>query len=294
MLSYESLPPLARVEWNLGRYALAQWFINHFCHLPRFLWYSLKYRSRSRHGIARFEKKVYSQHGEDGIIEEIFRRIGEGGKYAVEIGIEDGRECCTRNLVAHRGWGGLLVEGGPKYAEIARQFYASFPKARVTCAFVTKETIVDLLGENEVPKEPDLLVIDIDGNDYWVLQGILAAYKPRVIVVEYNGRWTPGTDWVMPYDPAFRWRRDVYYGASLAAFVRLCLEQGYKLVGCESWGVNAFFVRADDAGGRFPEAEHGVAYHFAPPRYARRSFGHPVRGYQRRVACAATPKPDAQ
>lgn len=277
MPKQDSFPRLARIEWRLARYKAARLLINCFCHLPRFIWYFLKYHLRSQARLSRFERQVFSQNGEDGIIEEVFRRIGEGAKYALEFGISNGEECCTRNLLWNKGWTGLLIEGSARLAEKARALYGDLPRVRVVQAFVMKDTIVELFKANAVPHEPDLLVVDIDGNDYWVLQSILEFYKPRVILVEYNARWTPATDWTMPYEPSHTHDGTAYFGASLAAFVRLGNQHGYTLVGCESCGVNAFFMRDDQVGEHFPDHQRAIGYHFAPPLYAWFSFGHPIR-----------------
>jgi hypothetical protein len=128
-----------------------------------------------------------------------------------------------------------------------------------------------------VPKAPDLLVVDIDGNDYWVLASILSEYAPRVVVVEYNASWPPPVEWVMSYAPAHVWDGTRYFGASLTSLAKLGTAHGYSLVGCDPSGVNAFFVRDDQLGVHFPDCREPISRHFAPPRFNRWSFGHPVR-----------------
>ena len=107
------------------------------------------------------------------------------------------------------------------------------------------ENIAGLLAECCAPSEPNLLVIDIDGNDYWVLAEIFRSYRPRVVVSEYNGRWPPPLEWIMPYNPTHTWDYSAYFGASLASLAKLARRHDYELVACESMGVNAFFVRGD-------------------------------------------------
>ncbi len=140
---------------------------------------------------------------------------------------------------------------------------------------ITRENILDLFRQRDVPKSPDLLVVDIDGNDYWVLEQILSRYTPRIIVCEYSSRWTPPRDWVMPYDPHHVWDGSAYFGASLAALWRLGRKHGYTLVACESKGVNTFFVRDDLVNGHFPDHGLGLAL-YVPPHYGR-GFGHTIR-----------------
>ena len=99
-----------------------------------------------------------------------------------------------------------------------------------------------------MPEEPDLVSIDVDGNDYWIWRA-LTGYRPRLVIVEYNGAIDPRERRVMPYTPGFRWDGTSDYGASLGALEELAAEKGYRLVHTELAGVNAFFVREDLVGG---------------------------------------------
>lgn len=258
-----------RLEWYVSRSKVARALLHYGWVAPRrwahrFFW--KRWFRRTPSALAHHGAHFFSQKGEDGMILEIFRRIGEGGKYAVEFGISSGEECCTRNLFANHGWRGLGMDGGAEAIEKARQIFAGLP-VRVGQHFITRENIVPLLRQYDVPEEPDLFVIDIDGNDYWVLAAALAHYRPRVIVAEYNARWTPPTEWVMTYCPDHYWDWTWYSGASLTSLAKLCQAHGYSLVGCDECGVNAFFVRDDQLQGRFPDASFGARYHYVPPAY---------------------------
>src|SRR5207248_10726902 len=96
-----------------------------------------------------------------------------------------------------------------------------------------------------VPGEIDLLVIDVDGNDYWLWEELATSYRARVVVIEYNGTFPPGISWVMRYDAAHSWDRSCFYGAGLDALPGLAERLGYRLVTCDRNGVNAFLVRPD-------------------------------------------------
>lgn len=210
--------------------------------------------------LRNFEAKVFSQNGEDGSLREIFRRIGAGNRFCVEFGIEDGTENCTRRLIEQDGWSGVWLEGSEASVASARQRFAAYP-VRIENAFIDAGNIEALFAKAGVPAEPDLLVIDIDGNDYWVWQAI-RAYSPRVVVMEYNASFGADTDWVLPYDPQHRWDFSNRYGASLRALARLGAEKGYALVGCDSCGVNAYFVRRDLLGDHFSHVDGGPAFHY--------------------------------
>lgn len=198
--------------------------------------------------------KVYSQNDEDGILQEIFSRIGTDSKRFVEFGVQNGLECNSHYLLL-RGWQGLWLEGSESdYWEIRWRFAPALAdgRLRVKQAFIDKENIVGLLAD--AGRRIDLLSIDIDGNDYVVLEAILkgGVITPRVIVAEYNGKWPADFRWVMPYDPLHTWDGSDYYGASLLSFTEMLQRYGYSLVGTNTCGANAFFVKNDALGDHFP------------------------------------------
>lgn len=212
-----------------------------------------------------FERKVFSQQGEDGIIEEIFRRIGETNRYFVEFGVETGVECNAARLARECGWSGLFMEGNPADVPALKANYAHLPGVKCVHAMIGSDNVQQLFADAGVPAEPDLLVIDIDGNDYWVWKAV-TDYRPRVVVIEYNPFYPPPSRWVMAEDPNFRWKRTDYFGASLGALSRLGRRKGYDLVGTDTHGVNAFFVRSDCAADKF--LDPAAHYHYSPFTYS--------------------------
>lgn len=221
-----------------------------------------------------------SQNDEDGIIDEIFRRIGTTNRQFVEFGVGDGRENNTCALLLS-GWSGLWIEAAPSSARFIREHFAEPIAAgalRFLESFVTAENIEALFQSGAVPDEPDLASIDIDGNDYWIWRA-LARYRPRVVVVEYNAQLGRTASLVQPYDARASWDGTMAYGASLAAFEELGRQKGYSLVGCGVTGVNAFFVRDDCLGEAFLRP-FTSARHFEPRRISPfpirwRRFGRP-------------------
>jgi hypothetical protein len=207
-------------------------------------------------GLASAEARVYSQNGEDGIIAWLLSRVGITDRRFVEIGIGDGRECNTAALAIVFGWRGLMIDAWPAGVTAARAFYGGRPETRdsvtVVLEKVTRENVDALLTGHAYAGEFDLLSIDIDGNDLWIWEA-LSRPSPRVVVVEYNGTFGPDRSVSVPYDPGFdrlaRHPSGWYHGASLRALERLARRKGYVLAGCDSNGVNAFFVRADCAEG---------------------------------------------
>jgi hypothetical protein len=195
------------------------------------------------------EFKVYSQFGEDGVLQWLLHRVPVPRRYFVEFGVEDYTEATTRWLASRHGWEGLVLDGSESNVERIRSSRLSWSnRLTAVSAFVTAENIDELLAANGAVGDIGVLSVDIDGNDYWVWKAI-TCIRPAIVVVEYNHRWGPDRSVTIPYDPRFYRRAahwsHVYYGASLAALCRLGEEKGYDFVGCGRAGVNAFFVRGD-------------------------------------------------
>lgn len=226
-----------------------------------------------KNGINRFEKRVYSQNGEDGVIEEIFRRLNVRVGYFVEFGAEDGWECNSAYLARNKDWSGVMIEGDRKTFRALAKHYRPWSKVKAVLARINAENITSILQNAGVPREFDLLSIDIDGNDYWVWQA-LAQYRARLVVIEYNSSYPPPVNWVMAYDPAHTWDRTMYYGASLCSLNTLGSRLGYQLLGTDAGGTNAFFLRDDclEQSGFTPLTPE-AAFHFGPlfPRFPYRS-----------------------
>ena len=181
-----------------------------------------------------YEKKVYSQNGEDGVIHKIFEIIGTSTKDFVEFGVEGGEECNTRFLREKMGWKGLMMDGN-----------SYNPFINLQNEFITAENINSLFQKYQVPYDFDLLSIDIDYNDFYVWNAIDENYKPRVVVVEYNASHLPNEDKIVLYNPSTMWDGTNYCGASILALFKLGRKKGYSLVYVENRGVNLFFIRDD-------------------------------------------------
>ena len=221
-----------------------------------------------------YEFKAYSKYGEDGILLYIFSKVGTTNHCFVEFGVEDGRECNTANLSLNFGWQGVLIDANKEWLEEARRFYQEklgkdASRVKIIPCFVTAENINKLLLDNGLQGEIDLLSIDIDGNDYWVWKAI-NAISPRVAIIEYNASFglKPIT---IKYNPNFHYQKTyrqnpLYHGASLTALAKLGNSKGYILVGCDSQGHDAFFVRKDAAEGKLAGLSAEVAFYPQPHR----------------------------
>jgi hypothetical protein len=222
------------------------------------------------------EFRAFSQWGEDGVLQRLVSGLPDAERIFVEFGVEDYREANTRYLLQTGLWTGLVIDGSA--ANVARirshEDYWRY-NLKADTAFVTRENIDELLSRSGLGGRIGLLSVDIDGNDYWVLQAITVV-MPRIVVCEYNSLFGPDAAISIPYDPDFRrfvaHHSGLYFGASLAALEYLMSARGYALVHVERSGTNAFFVDASLAG-RFARRSAKELYVRASYRQARDAKG---------------------
>jgi hypothetical protein len=193
--------------------------------------------------LTRYELRVFSQNGEDGVLVEMLNRIGVTNRYFVEFGIQDGTEGNCVLLADVLGWPGLFLEADEADFARLRRKYAGTQVATLR-EYVTAERINAILTDAAVPAEPDVLSIDIDGNDLYVWDA-LEGFRPRVVIVEYNSGLEPGEPRVQPHDPAREWDGSGAFGTNLAALDVVAERKGYRLAHSDLAGVNAFYVRDD-------------------------------------------------
>lgn len=193
------------------------------------------------------EFKIFSQFGEDGIIEWLVHRLPGIPEKFVEFGVGDYRESNTHFLLRNRNWRGLILDGGTASKEFLVRSHMTWQyDIKPVQAFITRENIDDLLVTNGFGGEIGLLSVDIDGNDYWVWDAIRST-KPWIVICEFNALWGDALPISLPYDAQFtvsHYSRR-YFGASIGAIEHLSHRQGYTLLGSNMAGNNAFFVRDD-------------------------------------------------
>ena len=222
--------------------------------------------------LRQVEFGVFSQWGEDGIIEYLVSRAAIPNETFVEFGVQDYAESNTRFLLKHRNWTGLVIDGSVgNVRRIRAHPISQMYDLRSVAAHITAENINALIRGAGIEGDIGLLSVDIDGNDYWVWKAI-DVISPRVVVCEYNSVFGDEHAVTVPYDPGFdrmaAHHSKLFFGASLPALRRLAGEKGYVFVGCNTSGVNAFFVRADCAGpfARLQESARYVASKFRESR----------------------------
>lgn len=217
--------------------------------------------------LAGYGYKVFSQSDEDGIINEIFRRIGVSNKVFVEFGVGDGLENNSAALL-YEGWFGLWIEGsGECCAKIRSAYRSAIESGQLILveSFITPENIDKIISSHIPAGEIDLLSVDIDGNDVHVFEKI-RCINPRVIVFEYNAKFGPNLMYCMAYDESYSWKKSDRFGASLKYFEVLMAARGYSCVGCNIVGTNAFFIRNDLLDEHF-HSPYTSENHFEPARY---------------------------
>lgn len=217
------------------------------------------------HRLEPYGFKVYSQADEDGIIEEIFRRLDIKRGTFCEIGVENGIECNSHYLL-HKGWRGHWIEGNSEYAQsIVDNCPFVGNSLGVSNAFVTRSNINDTLESAGLTRdtELDFLSIDIDGNDIFLFTEM--NIRPKVVCIEYNAKWPPTVARTPVYDPNHMWNGSDYMGSSLKSIVDVAKFKSYELVGTNITGANAFFVRKDLMKDKFSLAPMESLYN--PPRY---------------------------
>ncbi len=195
------------------------------------------------------EFKVYSQWGEDGIIDHLVQRVAVTSRSFVEFGVENYTEANTIFLLKHRNWRGLVIDGSADNIHtIKRRTEYWRYDLRAEASFITRDNINDIIRRNGFQGDIGLLSVDIDGNDYWIWETIECA-NPCIVIAEYNSLFGPTAKLSTPYRADFvRSQADptnMYYGASIAAFADLAERKGYGLVAGNSAGNNVFFVRND-------------------------------------------------
>jgi hypothetical protein len=251
--------------------------------------------ARSAASLREAEFSCFSQNGEDGMIQWLLARVPIGEPLFVEFGVGDYRESNTRFLLQHDNWRGVTLDLGTAHVQtIATTDLAWKFAIEARSAYITRDNINELLAD--VDPDLGLLSIDIDGNDYWILEA--TRLRPRILIVEYNSVLGWSRPVSVPYDPAFDRSKAhytwIYSGASLAAFCHWADRTGYRLVGSNAVGNNAFFVR-DDVAGDIPAltAEQGwVKSRFGRPRDRDGAMTHIDSHVERRALIADMPLTD--
>jgi hypothetical protein len=206
-----------------------------------------------RGSLADVEFRVFSQWGDDGIIQWLVKNLDIRYRSFIEFGVQNYRESNTRFLMMNDNWSGLIIDSSEKFINDIRhaEYYYKYDLEAVA-AFVDADNINRLISGRGFDREVGLLHIDIDGNDYWIWNAI-DVVDPVIVIMEYNALFGWERAISIPYDRAFDRMKahysGLYFGASLPAFHYLAQRRGYAFVGCNTAGNNAFFVKRDRLNG---------------------------------------------
>jgi hypothetical protein len=206
--------------------------------------------------LEHFGEKIYSQNDEDGIIREIFNRLNINKGIFCEIGLENGLECNSLYLLLN-GWKGIWIEGNIDHKEFINQKFKSLfeqQKLHAVFEYINPENINGKISNgleflNLYDSEIDFLSIDIDGMDIHLLKAL--TLNPKVICIEYNGKFPPPLRLTPKYSTEYVWKTSDYMGSSLSSLNDVASAKNYLLVGTNITGANAFFVREDLVGNKF-------------------------------------------
>jgi hypothetical protein len=198
--------------------------------------------------LSEVEFQVFSQFGDDGIIQYLINELPIKNKTFIEFGVENYREANTRFLLINNYWSGLVIDGSKKNIDSIKneQFY-SFYDLQAECSFITRKNINDLIKLTKFDEEVGILSVDIDGNDYWIWKEI-NCIKPIILISEYNSLFGFEHPYTIEYKDDFvrgtNYRFN-FYGTSLRSICDISKEKGYSFIGSNSAGNNAYFIRND-------------------------------------------------
>jgi hypothetical protein len=194
-----------------------------------------------------YEFQVFSQFGEDGIIQYLISNLEITNKTFVEFGVENYEEANTRFLLENNNWSGLIIDSCVDNINFIKKqnYYWKYNLVAIN-AFISRHNINNLIKENYFNEGVGLLSIDIDGNDYWIMKEI-NVISPDIIIIEYNANYGPDKSLTIKYNKNFERVKTginkLIYGCSLKAIFNLCKKKGYSLVCTNKNGNNAFFVK---------------------------------------------------
>jgi len=196
-----------------------------------------------------YEFKIFSQFGDDGIIQWLIHALQIKHETFIEFGVADYFESNTRFLLMNNNWSGLVLDGSSANVERIRASHQMWRhELYAKTAFVTVDNVNQLVSDHPFGREIGLLHIDVDGNDYWLWKAI-ESVSPAIAIIEYNSIFGCDRAITVPYQADFQRTRvhhsNLYYGVSLPALHDLATTKGYTLIGCNSAGNNAYFIRND-------------------------------------------------
>lgn len=238
---------------------------------------SLLNENKTSNNLKDYEFKVFSQWGEDGIIQHLIKAIEIENRTFIEFGVEDFFESNCRFLLMKDDWRGFVIDGSTSNIERLRKSYFYWRhQIDALDAFITRENINELLAKSGFEEDLGILSVDLDGNDYYILEAI-NFFKPRILICEYNPVFGSTRKISIPYQSDFYRTNthysNLYWGASLSAMTHIADKKGYALVGTNTASCNAFYVRKDLVNDKLHVLSVEAAYSFSNYRESRDKAG---------------------
>jgi hypothetical protein len=202
-----------------------------------------------------YKKRVYSQDGEDGMIEKFFSTLNIEKGWYCEFGATDGNMVPNTRCLRERDWKGILIEGNPQFFYQLNKNFGDNPNIDVFEKYVScekGEMLDEIIAQTKAPRDLDLLSIDVDGNDLWIWDS-LNEYLPKLVIVEYNSNFPTESSLTIPYNKDHRHDDDDFFGATPGAFNKVAEKKGYHLIGYTEC-LNLFYCR-EDLSGNFKKYE---------------------------------------
>ncbi len=211
--------------------------------------------------------RSYSNFDEERILIEYAERLlpKDHGHTAVDLGAGDGVRHSNTHALFTNGWRGLAVDGAADRSYRLARTYRDYPNVFTCRNQVTPQSVVSLLEAYQIPTDFEILSLDIDSYDFWVLDGLLTKFRPRIVVTEINEKIPPPIRFIVKYDPDFTLQHH-FFGYSIASLEDLCARHDYALMSLEY--NNAFIA---------PRELAGVEAHDAATVYRDGYFGRPDR-----------------
>lgn len=242
-------------------------FLKKLINISRYIDFAIKQNYIERKNshpnpFCKYGAQVFSQSDEDGITNEIINRLKINNGFFIELGVGDGTENNTLFL-SFRGWKGLWI-GAQKI-----KFNSSGIGIKFVKTWINKKNIINLIVENLPNKTKiNLISIDLDGNDYYIVEEILKNnICPDIFICEYNAKFIPPLEFIVEYDENHTYKFDDHFGASLQSYSKLFNKYGYKLICCNAaTGSNAFFVK-NDYKKKFLDIPKDISQIFVEPNY---------------------------
>lgn len=192
--------------------------------------------------LERAEKRYFSQHGEDGVLEYIFSRIPTEHNYIVEFGAYDG--ICMSNSrywIKEKNWSAYLIEADKRFFKRLEKLYQSTSNVTYENAMVDEDNINLLFKSAGVPEKFEILSIDIDSIDYYVWEA-LVDFTPKIVMIEYNSSILPDEEYIVPRDKVSELAGTHKENASALSYYNLAISKNYRLIYGELSGANLFFI----------------------------------------------------